>query len=129
MAGWVRILFEGDAAALSDVAPLNANFNAADKGVAVTASRQDHKHDIDEGLVGDVLPLTGAAAQLGTNAAASHVDHRHMLGPLIAALDHNQNQGLSLVLHKTATAPGTPVDGQIYYDTTGGDQHAWVYQA
>lgn len=124
---WKQILFEGDAAALSDVAPVDADFAAADKGVAATASRRDHKHDMPEGAVGNMLPLTGAAAALGTVNAVSHVDHRHMLGPLTVSFDHNQYQAQSLVLHQAAAAPGAPVDGQIYFDTVL--DHAYIYQA
>lgn len=124
---WKKILLEGDAAVLSNTAPVDVDHNAASAGTATEASRQDHKHDLAEGVVGDVKAVDGSAAALGTAAGVAHVDHRHALGPLVANLDFNKNQGLQLVLHSATTAPATPVEGQIYYNSTAGDKHPYVW--
>lgn len=126
---WKKILMEGDAAVLSSTAPVNVNFAAADDGSATEASRQDHKHDLDEGTTTDLQPVDGTAEAIGTANGVAHVDHIHALGPLVAALDFSQEQATFLVFHKSATAPsiGTEVEGQAYYDTTGGDQHIYVW--
>lgn len=126
---WKKILLEGDAAVLSDTAPVDVTFAVAAAGAASDASRRDHKHDIDEGLVGDMVIVDGQAASLGVDDAASHVDHRHALGPLAASLDYNQQQAVSLVLEAVATPPdaAAEVEGQIYYDTTAGDKHPYIW--
>lgn len=125
MAAWKKVLLEGDAAVLSSTAPVNVSHAAASAGTATEAARQDHKHGIDAGVVGDIKAVNGAAAALGTAVGVSHVDHVHPLGPLVANLDFAQNQALQLVIHGTASAPGTAVVGQLYYNTT--DSHPYVY--
>ncbi len=126
---WKRILLEGDAAVLSNVAPVNVDHTAASAGTATEASRQDHKHDLAEGVLADVKPVDGSAAALGTAAGVSHVDHVHALGPLVADLNFAQKQALRLVVHSAATPPdaGAEVEGQIYFDTTVGDKHLYVW--
>ncbi len=126
---WKKILLEGDAAVLSDTNPVDASFAAASAGAAVQASRQDHKHDIDEGAVGEMVIVDAQAASLGTNDSVSHVDHRHGLGPLAASLDYNQQQAVGLVLEAVATPPdpAAEVEGQIYYDTTVADKHPYIW--
>lgn len=126
-AGWKKILLEGDAALLDATAPVDVTFTAAAAGSATTASRVDHKHDIGEGVVGDVVAITGAAAALGTSNNASHVDHRHALGPLTADLDFGKNNATGMALDVQATDPATPVEGQIYQKS--GDHHPYVYAA
>jgi hypothetical protein len=124
---WKRILLEGDAAVLSNTAPVDVDHNAAAAGTATEASRQDHKHDLAEGAVGDVKAVDGSAAALGTAAGVSHVDHRHALGPLVANLDFNKNQAVQFVAHVAATAPASPVEGQIYYNSGATDKHLYVW--
>ena len=63
---WKQILLEGDAAVLSDTAPSDVDFSAASAGVATSASRQDHKHDVPEALVGDLVAVDGGAGSVGT---------------------------------------------------------------
>jgi len=127
MAGWKRILVEGDAAVLSDTAPVNVDHAAASAGVAPDAARRDHKHDLSEGVVGTIKPVDGSAAALGTNDAVPHLDHIHLLGPLVANLDFNKKQAINLVLDVETTDPASPTDGQIYYKST--DKHPYIYQA
>ena len=126
---WKKILLEGDAAVLSNIAPVDVDFNAASAGVATEAARQDHKHDLAEGVVGNIAAVDGSTAALGTNAAVAHVDHVHPLGPLVAALDFNSQQAKSLVLEAVATPPdpGAETEGQVYFDTTVGDKHPYVW--
>jgi len=153
-----KILLEGDAAVLSDTVPVDVDFLAADKGVATEASRQDHKHDVPEALVGDIVapsfagagvgtankfvradhkhqltegtladlkPVDGTAESLGTADALVRADHIHALGPLVANLDFAKKQATAMALDVQATAPGTPVVGQIYFNSA--DSHPYVY--
>lgn len=126
---WKKILLEGDAAVLSDTAPVNADHAAAAAGSATTASRQDHKHDLNEGVAATLAPVDGTAEALGTDNAVPHLDHIHALGPLVADLACAQKQLSRAVLHAVATPPdaATEVEGQIYYDTTVGDKHPYVW--
>ena len=124
---WKKILLEGDAAVLSDTAPVNVTHAVADKGVATEAARQDHKHDLDEGVIGTLKAVDGTAKTLGTDNAIPHLDHIHALGPLVANFDFNKKQATGMALDVQATAPLTPVDGQIYQNST--DDHPYVYVA
>ena len=126
---WKKVLLEGDAAVLSDVDPEDIDFAAAAEGTAVEASRQDHKHSIDVGVVGTLAAVDGSAAALGSDDAVPHLDHVHALGPLVAALDCGQQQLQRQVLHATETAPdaASEVEGQIYFDTSVGDKHPYIW--
>lgn len=124
---WKKVLLEGDAAVLSDVAPVDVDHAVASAGTAIEAARQDHKHDLNEGVVGNIAPVDGTVATLGTQDAVPHLDHVHPLGPLVADLDFAKNNAVNMALDVQATAPSTPVDGQIYFNTT--DDHPYVYIA
>jgi len=124
---WKRILLEGDAAVLSDTAPVDVDFNAASAGSATQASRQDHKHDVPEALVGDLVAVDGGAAAVGTANKFVRADHKHALGPLVADLDFARKKGIKLVLDVVATHDASPVEGQIDFLTT--DDHPYIYVA
>jgi len=124
---WKKILLEGDAAVLSDTAPVDVDFNAASAGSATEAARQDHKHHVPEALVGDLAPVDGGAAAVGTANKFVRADHKHALGPLQANLDFNQKQADKMVLDVEATPPSTPVNGQIYFSSA--DSHPYIYVA
>ena len=126
---WKKVMLEGDVAVLSDTVPENVDFGTASAGVAVGASRQDHKHDVPEALLGDLAAVDGQAAAIGTANKFVRADHRHALGPLQANLDCNQKQLLGQVMHVVAAAPnsGTEVEGQIYYNSTGGNKHPYIW--
>lgn len=54
--------------------------------------------------------------------------------PFLTAIDLNQNELLNVRLQNLASAPGSPSDGRIYYDTTAGqlavrENGAWVSYA
>ena len=49
--------------------------------------------------------------------------------PFLNNLDLNKNELQNAVLHVSGTAPGSPTQGQLYYDSTGGDLRAYVYNA
>ena len=127
---WVRILLDGDAAVLASAAPANVDHGAAAVGVGTTAARDDHKHDVDEGLAATLAPVDGTAEALGTAVAIPHLDHIHGLGPLVANLDFNSRQAVSMVLEAVATPPdgAAETEGQIYFDTTVADKHPYVWQ-
>lgn len=42
-------------------------------------------------------------------------------------IDMNKNQLLEPVIENAASAPGSPVEGQMYYDTTAGDKTMYFY--
>ena len=120
-----KILLEGDAAVLSDTAPVDTDFAVAAQGVATEASRRDHKHDLNEGVIGTLKPVDGTAKSLGTDNAVAHLDHIHVLGPLVANLDFAKKQATAMALDVQASAPGTPVAGQIYHNSVDG--HPYIY--
>lgn len=126
---WKQIAFIDEVAALTTNAPADADFAVAAVGVGTAAAKDDHKHDLNEGIAATLAPVDGTAEALGTNDAVPHLDHIHALGPLVANLDFNQQQAVSLVLEAVATAPdaAAEVEGQIYFDTTVGDKHAYVW--
>jgi len=122
---WKKIMLEGDAAALSNTAPVDVDFSAASAGSATEAARQDHKHDVPEASVGDLAAVDGGSAAIGTANKFVRADHKHALGPLVADLDFAKNNAVNMALDVQATAPSSPVDGQIYYSST--DKHPYVY--
>ena len=126
---WKQILLEGDAAVLSDTAPSDVDFSATSAGVATSASRQDHKHDVPEALAGDLVAIDGGAASVGTANKFVRADHRHPLGPLAADLDCNQKQLLGQVMHSATSAPnpGSEVEGQVYYNSGVADKHPYIW--
>ena len=76
---WKKVMLEGDVPILSDTAPVDTDFGAASAGVATAASRQDHKHDVPEALVGDLVPVDDGAAAVGTVNKIVTADHKHTL--------------------------------------------------
>src|SRR4030042_1662054 len=102
---WKKVMLEGDVPVLSDTAPVNTDFSAASAGVAADASRQDHKHDVPEALVGDLAAVDGGAAAAGTANKFVKADHKHALGPLQANLNCNQKQVTGQVMQVAASGP------------------------
>src|SRR5210317_1839927 len=45
----------------------------------------------------------------------------------LSNIDLNKNELQNAVIHPLGTAPGTPVEGQIYYDSSTGDKHLYLY--
>ena len=43
------------------------------------------------------------------------------------SVDFNQNQLQAPAIESLATAPGTPVEGQMYFDSTGGDKTMYFW--
>ena len=60
----------------------------------------------------------GLAEYIGWDDSDSEFD-------ITGDLNFNQNQAVQLVFHNSGSAPGTPVDGQVYYNTT--DDLVYVY--
>ena len=125
---WKKILLEGDAAVLSNTPPVDVDFTAASAGTATEASRQDHKHSVPAASAGEIAAVDGGAASAGTLNKFVRGDHKHPLGPLVANLDFNTHQALTMALENVSTLPSTNlVDGRIVYLTT--DKHPYIYQS
>ncbi len=120
-----KVLLEGDSAVLSDVAPFDVDFGPASAGVAATASRQDHKHDVPEALVGDLASVDGGAAAVGVANKFVRADHKHPLGTLVANMDFGGFQAINLLLEKLAANP-TEAAARIYFNTV--DLHPYIGQ-
>lgn len=127
---WKQFLLEGDAAVLSDTAPVNVDFSVAAAGSATDASRQDHKHDVPEALVGDLVTVDGGAAAIGTANKFVRADHKHPLGPLVADINFAEYEADALALQnlEAADAITTAKLGRIYFDKSA-DRHPYVYCA
>ena len=125
---WKKVLLDGDVAVLSDTAPVDVDFSAASAGVGTTASRYDHKHDVPEALVGDLVTVDGGAAAVGTANKFVRADHKHPLGPLVADLNFQEHEASALALQNTSAAGAVTTSklGRIYFDTTS-DRHPYVY--
>lgn len=82
-------------------------------------------------VLSDEIPLAvdGSAGSAGVGTEASRDDHVHALGPLVADLDFDQQQALSLVLEAVDEPPdaAAEVEGQIYFDVGVGDKHAYIW--
>ncbi len=126
---WKRVLLEGDAAALSDVLPVDVDFSEASAGTSAEASRRDHKHNVPEAQLADLAAVDGGDAAVGTTNRFVRADHKHALGPLVANLDFNQKQAIGQVLHVATSAPnaGSEVEGQVYYNSSSGDKHPYIW--
>jgi len=132
---WKKVLLEGDAAVLSDTAPVDVTKSAASEGTASEASRQDHKHDISTTTPGTIAE--NATPAEGTSTSLARADHTHgspaSWTPAAHKLNTHSNpdgavafagqQATDLVLHNAAANP-TAVLGKIYFKT--GDLHPYV---
>jgi len=125
---WKKILLEGDVAVLSDAAPVDVDFLATSAGTGATASRYDHKHDVPEALVGDLVAVNGGAAAIGSTNKFVRADHKHALGPLVANLNFAEYEADALALDNLAAvdAVTTAKLGRIYFDTSA-DRHPYIY--
>jgi len=152
---WKKILLEGDAAELSDVVAGTIVPGAtASAGVASLASRQDHvheapatypatAHDLDahnqvtvaelSAIVSDATLDDSSATRTPSSHAAAHKDAGgdeillSELGVPTGSVDFNKQQLINAVFEQQSTEPGTPTQGQVYYDTD--DDHIYVYVA
>ena len=140
---WKKILLEGDAAVLSDTVPGTIGENdTASAGVATQASRQDHTHgspatwaptahDLDTHNSVTVAELSAIVSDAtlddssDTRTPSAHLLDSHTAPT--AAVDFNKQQATNLALDVQATAPATPVDGQVYFSSA--DDHAYLYVA
>jgi len=125
---WKKVLLEGDVAVLSDTAPVDVDFAAASAGAGTTASRYDHKHDVPEALVGDLVAVDGGAAAIGSANKFVRADHKHALGPLVADLNFSEYEADAMALQNlnAAGAVTTTKLGRIYFDYSA-DRHPYVY--
>ncbi len=125
--GWKKLLLEGDAAVLSDSAPVDVDFAAASAGVGTTASRYDHKHSVPEALVSDLAAVDGGAAAIGSANRFVRADHKHALGPLVADLNFNEHEADAMALQNLTAADAvvTTKLGRVYFDPL--DRHPYIY--
>jgi len=117
---WKKILLEGDAAALSDIAPSNVLKQAAAAGTGTTASRYDHLHDVTVGVPSDIG--TTNAEGIGTSLVRVDHVHAHPSG-LGATLHHNHDAAFSAAGAHTfniGTTPGEAIILDIAQPTAAG---------
>lgn len=148
---WKKVAYLDEVATLSDVAPVDVTKSAASEGTGTAASRDDHKHDVTTGTPGTIgesdTPEEGTATSLarsdhvhGSPASYTPATHEashksggsdeillHEFGDPTGGIEINQQSLLNPVIDPLASAPGTPVDGQVYYDTV--DDHLYCYVA
>ena len=148
---WKKVAYLDEVATLSDNAPVDVTKAAAAAGSGVAAARDDHKHDIS---VAAPAAITEAASQVeGSASSLARSDHVHAspsdwtpkahevshksggsdeillneFGAPTGSIEINKQSLVNPVFDPQAAAPGTPVDGQAYYDT--GDDHLYIYVA
>jgi hypothetical protein len=80
--------FAAGAPALTSSAPANVTKSAAVVGVATTAARADHKHDIFTGVDPVEIQDGVGPGDEGTSTALSRADHVHYHGALGGGSDH-----------------------------------------
>lgn len=148
---WKKIAYLEEVATLSDNPPQDVDKSAAAQGSGTAASRDDHKHDVSVGL--PVAITENASQGEGVASSLARSDHEHASpaewDPSAHAIDHKSAGGdpiklnefanpdgnieinkqalVNPVIDPQASDPATPVDGQIYYQTT--DDHIYVYVA
>lgn len=148
---WKKVAYLDEVATLSDNAPQDVDKSAASAGTGIAAARDDHKHDVS--VAAPAAITEGASQAEGTSTSLSRADHVHASPsdwtPKTHATSHKDGGGdsiklnefanpdgaieinkqalVNLVIDPQAAAPGTPVDGQTYFDT--GDDHIYVYVA
>ena len=116
---WKKILLEGDAAVLSDTTPEAITENASGSaGVATEASRRDHVH---------ASPASWTPSSHATSHKSGGGDEIDLdeLGVPTGSVDFNKQEVVNMVIEQQSTAPSTPTQGQVYYDTD--DDHIYVY--
>jgi hypothetical protein len=85
---------------LSDVDPVNVTKAAAAHGVAVEASRQDHKHDVTTATTSAGSVAVGNAAAEGAGTALSRSTHQHEVTrgtPVAVGTANNAGAGTDFV--------------------------------
>lgn len=148
---WRKVAYADEVATLSDNIPQAITEGASgNAGVGTAASRDDHVHaspatwapDIHatahQNGGGDEISVAGLSGLLGDSQtplshATSHksgqsdVIKLNELGAPTGAIAINKQALTNPVIDPQAAAPGTPVDGQAYYNT--GDDHVYIYVA
>jgi len=148
---WKKVAYLDEVATLSDNDPLDVKVQTAEEGTGTAASRDDHKHNIT--VEAPAAITEGASQQEGTSVNLARGDHIHATPsdwtPKSHATSHKDGGGDAIKLNEFAdpdgviecnkqafvnpvidpqsSAPGTPVDGQAYFDTV--DDHVYVYVA
>ena len=137
---WRKVAYLDEVALLSNNAPSDVKVQTADKGVGTAASRDDHKHNIITGVPGSITENVVTPLE-GTSVNLARQDHTHGTPadwtPKAHALSAHSQATAELLINKQAlrnpvidpqaTAPSTPVDGQMYFSTA--DDHPYVYVA
>ena len=152
---WKKIAYLDEVAVLTSNTPtVIAPSDTGAAGSGTTAARDDHQHETpatwvpashllgahsEDSLANLNAKITGVTLDdLGDprdpNAhATSHKSAGgdavllHELGDPTGAIEINKQSLLNPVIDPQATAPATPSDGQIYYDTA--DDHLYCYVA
>lgn len=92
-------------------------------GTATTPARSDHVHAHGSGYLPDAHHAESHAAAHKNGGAQEILLNE--LGEPTSAVDFNQQEAKNIVFEQLSTPPGTPTQGQAYYDTD--DDHVYVY--
>jgi len=148
---WKKVAYLDEVATLSSNTPQAITAGASgDAGSGTAASKDDHVHaspatwpptahktDHENGG-GDEISVAGLSGLLadGQTPLTHATSHKsgggdsiklNELGAPTGAIAINKQALTNPVIDPQATAPSTPVDGQVYYDTA--DDHLYCYVA
>jgi len=122
MAGWKKVAFYDEVATLTDTVTPSDVSTSASIGTSTEAARADHTHKIGAGAINASNLF---AAGVVDNAAIGDSQVTTSKINIDGNLNFNQKEALNLAFHTTTLPDGTPVTGQVYFDTD--DNHIYVY--
>jgi len=118
---WRKVAYLDEVATLSDTVPqILVEGGAGTAGIGTAASRDDHVHPMPS----DYTPKTHATSHKDGGGDAIKINE---LADPTGAIEINKQSLVNPVIDPQATAPATPVDGQVYYNTA--DDHLYCYVA
>ena len=148
---WKKVAYIDEVATLSDITPQAITAGASGQaGTGGAAARDDHVHGspstwpptthktAHENGGGDEISVAGLSGLLadGQTPLTHATSHKSGGGDAIklnefaapdGAVAINKQALTNPVIDPQATAPSTPVDGQVYFNTA--DDHVYVYVA
>jgi len=129
---WRKIAYLDEVATLSNNAPQDVIVQTPSAGVGAAATRDDHKHNLGAHKTShqdggsdeiSVAGLSGTLADPQTPAAHALSGHTQAIAELLI----NKQALRNPVIDPQASAPSSPVDGQVYYSSV--DDHLYCFVA